>query len=68
MKRLALAWLCGALSVLGYLYHLGAHEIVQLGLKLDAVQTRYVFDARPEVALDESLVAAALQAPKRGRR
>ncbi len=72
MKKLALAYLAGVLSVVAYAYHCGPETIVQVGLRLDAMQTEYVFTAEPRRVLDESGVAEVLAvAPrpvKRGRK
>jgi hypothetical protein len=70
MKKLIAAYLAGILSVLGYALHRGAEDIIQLGLKLEAVQTDYVFTARPVESLDESGVAEVLAAvpTKKGKR
>lgn len=63
MKRLLLAYLCGALSVLGYAYHCGSDAIVQAGLKLAAMQTTYHYDAQPAFVVDEAQMVAELARP-----
>lgn len=71
MKKLLLAYLAGIASVVGYAVHCGPNAIVQAGLKLEAVQTSYAYDARPVLEVDEATMVAELSRPvpaKRGRK
>jgi hypothetical protein len=63
VRKLVGAYVLGALSVLGFAYHAGADAIVQAGLKLAALQTSYVYDAKPAFVVDEQLIVAELAKP-----
>lgn len=68
MKKVLIAYLAGVVSVLAYAVHCGPDAIVQAGLKLEAVQTSYAWDARPALEVDEQTMVAELAKPVPSKR
>jgi hypothetical protein len=50
MRRLLLAYLCGVLTMVALVCHVGAENVIQLGLKMQAAQASYDWQAVPKEA------------------
>ena len=70
LKRLLLAYCCGAVTVLALALYAGPEILVQTGLRLDAVQTSYDWQAVPREATPVSYATRELlvSEPKAKRR
>lgn len=65
MRRLILAFMAGNAAMLLFLMWLGPDALIQGGLKLQAAQQSYAYDARPMLEVDDAQVVAELARPVR---
>lgn len=65
MKRHLLSFTIGCIATLAFLFWLGPDALIQTGLRLQAAQQVYAYDARPMLEVDDAQVVAELARPVR---
>jgi len=65
LRCLALGFIAGLSSALLFIGWLGPDALIQGGLKLQAAQQSYAYDARPMLEVDDAQIVAELARPVR---